>query len=69
MVTEVLRTFWVSDPFRCVLVDEKDRYGLQIFIRGEAFLKDSARTIEEAQQRADTLHAVFCPNDHAVMGK
>ena len=57
----VLRILWVTNPYRCVLVDEEDRFGIRILIKGEAFLKESACTITEALQRADALHAVYCP--------
>ena len=63
MDTGVLRTMWVLDAFRCVLRREQDRYALYVLIRNEPFLMESARTLEEAEQKADTLYAVFCPRD------
>ena len=62
----VLRILWVTNPYRCVLVDEEDRFGIRLLIKGKAFLKESARTISEAQHRADALQAVFCPTDQTL---
>jgi hypothetical protein len=59
MTTEVLRTFWVLDPFQCVLFDAGDDYALHILLRGEAFLMESVRTIADAQARAKALFPVF----------
>src|SRR6188508_3248335 len=61
VTTDVLRTFWVLDPFQCVLLNAGENYAVHVVIRGEAFLMEYVRTMTEARARAKALLAVFLP--------
>ena len=58
---EAIRTFWVLEPFQCVLLDAAEGYALHVAIRGEAFLVESVSSVTEAKARAKALFAVFVP--------
>ena len=40
VTSDVLRTFWVLDPFQCVLLNAGENYAVHVVIRGEAFLME-----------------------------
>ena len=65
MTTEVLQTLWRLDLFECVLVAKGDRYAVQVFARTQALFTESARTIEQAHNRAKQLFAILCPANKA----
>ena len=59
-MSTILRTYWLHDTLRCVLVEEDSRLTMQVWIEDRPFLTERILDALHATKRAEALYVVLC---------